>query len=116
MTALARVYLSQKKFVDAEALLRKEETAYVKSSPDAWQLFFCRNLLGASLAGQKKTAEGEALLTTGFDGMISRQSSIDAPSRRYLTEARDRVVRFYRESGQEQKAAVWSKRISAQAG
>jgi tetratricopeptide (TPR) repeat protein len=115
MTALARVYLSQKKFADAEALLRKEEAIYQKTSPDAWQLFFCRNLLGAALAGRKKESDGEALLTAGFEGMISRQSSMDAPSRSYLTEARDRVVRFYRDSGQEQKAAAWSKRISAQA-
>jgi tetratricopeptide (TPR) repeat protein len=115
MTALARVYLSQRKFADAEALLRKEEAIYQKASPDAWQLFFCRNLLGAALAGQKKTSDGEELLAAGFEGMISRQSTMDAPSRSYLTEARDRVVRFYRDSGQEQKAAAWSKRIPAQA-
>ena len=59
---LALAYLSQGKFAESEPLACEALEFNRKKQPDDWQRFRSENLVGASLAGQKKYAKAEPLL------------------------------------------------------
>jgi hypothetical protein len=62
---LTPIYLSQRKFAEAEPLARKALEFNRKQQPDDWQRFRAESLLGESLAGQKRYVEAEPLLLLG---------------------------------------------------
>ena len=68
-------------------------------------------MLGASLVGQKKYGDGEPLLTSGYEGIVLRQSSIPVADRSVLEETAEWVVKLYQEWGKPQKAGEWRRRI-----
>jgi len=47
-----------------------------RTSPDSWLRFKSESLLGESLAGQRKYAEGEPLLLSGYAGLLQRNDAI----------------------------------------
>ena len=54
--------LQQKKWTEAEPLLRECLAIREKTQPDVWSTFNTQSLLGGALLGQKKYAEAEPLL------------------------------------------------------
>jgi len=108
MADLALTNLAQGKFSASEALAREAVEWDRKSRPDAWQRFFAESLLGASLAGQTKYAEGEPLLLAGYQGMDARKDLIAAPDRYHLDRAGEWLVQLYRAWGKPDKAAKWA--------
>jgi tetratricopeptide (TPR) repeat protein len=93
LSALGRFQLKQGKYSEAEATLHMALDAYRKSSPDTWQRYNCESLLGRSLAGQKKYAEGEPLELSGHQGMLRHAAFIAAPDRYLLSEAKAAIPR-----------------------
>ena len=75
------------KFAEAEASLRDGLAILEKATPDGWERFDALVLLGAALAGQKKYAEAEPLMLSGYEGLKARESSIPAPNRGILADA-----------------------------
>jgi tetratricopeptide (TPR) repeat protein len=115
LSSLGRVNLQRQNYSGAAATLREALAGYEKAMPDAWERFDCQSLLGAALAGQKKYAEAEPLLLSGFDGLLKRQAAIAA--RPALSEAADRIARLYAAWDRPAQAAEWrSKREAALAG
>ncbi len=112
MTNLARAYLAGKS-ADAEALLRQALPVLDKKSPDDWQTFEARSLLGFSLLGQKEYPEAEPFLLQGYEGMKSREAKIPAQSRGRLAEAGKRIVTLYNDWGKQDKAKEWMKKLEA---
>ena len=76
-------YQSQGKFADSEPLAREAVEVNRKNRPDDWQEFRAENLLGASLAGQKKYADVEPLLLQGYQGMLARKDRTGADRGRH---------------------------------
>jgi hypothetical protein len=107
---LALACASQGKFSESEPLAREALDFYQKQKPDDWQRYRAESLLGASLAGQKKYAEAEPLLTEGYKGMLARKEKIAIPDRYDLDRARERLVQLYVSWGKPEKVAEWSKR------
>ncbi|MHB1425598.1 MAG: tetratricopeptide repeat protein [Gemmataceae bacterium] len=108
---LAANLLKQKKFSAAEPLLRQCLIIRDKTQPDDWTTFLLRSVLGEALLGQKKYAEAEPLLVQGYDGMKQRQDKIPPAYRQLrLSEALERVVRLYKATDQQEKAAAWRKK------
>ena len=68
--------LEQKKWTEAEPLLRECLAIREKSEPDVWSTFNTKSLLGGALLGQKKYAEAEPLLLAGYEGMKQREKTI----------------------------------------
>ena len=60
------------KYTEAEVPLREALSSYEKINPDSWNFYAAQNMLGASLAGQKKFAEAEPLLINGYQGIAQR--------------------------------------------
>ena len=57
--------------------------------------------------GQKKFAEAEPLILSGYEGMKAREGKIPAQAKAWLTEAADRIVQLYEAWGKTEKAAEW---------
>src|SRR5215469_7017087 len=108
---LALAYVSERKFVEAEPLAREALEFNRKKQPADWQRFRAESLLGASLAGQKKYAEAEPLLLSGYHGMLERKNRMAVPDQYHLDRAGESIVQLYSAWGQPGKAAEWKHRL-----
>jgi tetratricopeptide (TPR) repeat protein len=108
---LGRALLGLEKFADAEPRLREALTIQDKKTPDSWTRYHTQSLLGAALAGQRKFAEAEPLLLSGYDGLQQREETMFAWDRRFVRQALERLVLFYTDWGQPDKAAAWKQRL-----
>jgi hypothetical protein len=109
MANLGRALLQQKKWADAEPVLRDLLAFRQKRIPDGWLTFNTQSTLGAALLGQKKYAEAEPLLLRGYEGMKAREKSIpkrDGGELR-IPEALDRLVALYTAVNRPGEAEKW---------
>jgi tetratricopeptide (TPR) repeat protein len=97
--------LQIKAFADAEPLLRECLTIREQTQADVWNTFNTRSMLGGALLGQKRYAEAEPLLASGYDGMKRRAATIPLAGRNRLTEALKRLVLLYESWDKPQEAA-----------
>jgi eukaryotic-like serine/threonine-protein kinase len=109
--ALGRLRLQQKKYAEAEPLLREGLSQLKRLVPNDWSRFQCEGLLGASLLGQKKFDKAEPFLIKGYEGMNEREAKIPAELKRHLTEAGERLVHLYEAWGKPEKAAEWRAKL-----
>jgi hypothetical protein len=130
--------LQQKKYPDAELILRESLAIREKKEPDAWTTFNTKSMLGCALMGQKNYAEAEPLLLQGYEGMkereekprpgsnskapvvhapdlpdkdasgLSKTGMLTPPAR--LIEAMERLLILYETTGKKEEAAKWSAR------
>lgn len=108
---LALAYQSQGKFVESEPLAREALDFDQNKQPDDWQRFRAESLLGASLAGQKKYAEAEPLLLSGYQGMLARKNRMAVPDWYHLDRASEWIVQLYQSWGKPEKAAEWARHL-----
>ena len=97
--------LREGKFAEAEGPARECLTIREKQRPDDWLTFNARSLLGSSLLGQKKYAEAEPILLSGYEGMKEREGKIAANGKVRVRENLQRLVQLYEAKGQSDKAA-----------
>ncbi len=109
---LALAYQSQGKFSESEPLAREAVQFDRKNRPDDWHRFRAESLLGASLSGQKKYAEAEPLLLTGYQGMSDRKELMWVADRYQLDRAGEWIVNLYADWGKAEKAAEWRKKAA----
>lgn len=107
MAQLATNLLFQRKFADAEPLLRECLAVREAKIADDWSTFNSRSLLGGSLLGQKEYADAEPLLVAGYEGMRERVDRIPPQGKVRVHEALERVVQLYDERGKPDEAAQW---------
>ena len=69
-------------------------------------------MLGGALLGQKKYAEAEPLLLTGYEGMKQREGKIPTAGKVRPKEALQRLVQLYEDMGQSAKAAEWKQKLA----
>jgi tetratricopeptide (TPR) repeat protein len=108
---LGRARVEEHRYADAEAPLREALANYEKTYPDDWRRFLAQNLLGASLAGQRKYAEAEPPLVAGYEGLLKRQGAIPADTKSVVPQAGERIVQFYRSWDKPAKAAAWREKL-----
>jgi eukaryotic-like serine/threonine-protein kinase len=111
LASLGRLQLQQQKYSEAEIALLEALKVFKKTAPDTWARYECESMLGASLVGQKKYAEAEALIVSGYEGILQRRELIPAQNRIALDEARQRVVRLYQDWGKPEKAVEWQDKL-----
>jgi tetratricopeptide (TPR) repeat protein len=110
--SVGRMRLQQKKYAEAEPLLRENLSMRKAVMPNDWRDFHSESLIGESLLGQKKFDEAKPLLIEGYEGMKQRAAKIPAPLKHHLTEDGERVVRLYDDWGKPKEAADWRARIA----
>jgi len=114
LARLGSYLLAQKKFVDAESVLRECLAFREKVFPDAWLRFNAQSLLGAALAGQEKYPEAEPLLLQGYEGMKKREVQIPADHRIRLREALERLIQLYDAWDKPEQADSWRKKLDTE--
>jgi serine/threonine protein kinase len=112
LAASATALAAQGKFVQAEPLARECLALREALFPDNFRTFSGRSLLGGCLLGQKKYAEAEPLLLSGYDGMKQREAAISQAGRLRLQEALQCLVQLYEETGRPEIAAEWKKKLA----
>ncbi len=85
-----------------------------KSSPDGWKRYYLESLLGAALIGQKKYAEAEPLILSGYNGLKKQESALRDYARPFVHEDGERAVSFYRAWGKPAKAAEWRAKLNGE--
>jgi serine/threonine protein kinase len=113
LLSLALAYRAAGRTAEAEPLLRESVVIRQKKQPDNWVTFYAKSLLGDSLAGQKKYAEAEPLLLSGYEGLKQRARKLPPRARPHLTEALEQLVQLYDAWGQKDQAAKWRKELEA---
>jgi tetratricopeptide (TPR) repeat protein len=104
--------LLQNKPAEAELVFRASLAIRQKAQPDDWTTFDTMSLLGEALLAQKKFAEAEPQLVSGYEGLKRHQESIPAQEKSHLTQALERLVRLYEAWGKPDEAAKWRKEQS----
>ncbi len=99
--------LQQKKWTEAEPLLRESLAIREKTQPDVWSTFNTKSLLGGALLGQKRFAEAEPLLLAGYEGMKQREKTIPAQGKIRLPEAVDRLIELYTTTNKPDEVKKW---------
>jgi len=97
--------LEEKKWVEAEPLIRKCLAIREKTQPDVWSMFNTQSMLGGALLGQKKYADAEPL--AGYEGMKQREKTIPEQGEIRLPEAVERLVQLYEGTGKKDAAGKW---------
>jgi tetratricopeptide (TPR) repeat protein len=105
--------LQQKKYADAEPVLREGLTIREKLEPNAWTTFNAKWTLGGALMEQKKYAEAEPLLLAGYEGMKKREDKIPNAVKPRLIEALGTLVQLYDALGKKGDADKWRKELGA---
>jgi serine/threonine protein kinase/tetratricopeptide (TPR) repeat protein len=93
---LARRLLAQKKYAEAEPVLRMVVTTRARTMADNWNRFYAMGLLGETLMGQGRRAEAGPFILEGYEGMKSRELTIRSFNKQLLAEAAERAA-LYRE-------------------
>jgi tetratricopeptide (TPR) repeat protein len=107
LAEVGQVLLQQKKWTDAEPLLRECLTIRAKTQPDAWTTFNAQSLLGGALLGQKKYAEAEPLLIQGYEGLKAKEEKIPPQSKTFLSKAIDRLIELHMVTNRPDEAKKW---------
>ncbi len=107
LAALGLNLLQQKKWTDAEAVLRECLAIREKKQPDAWSTFNIKSMLGGALLGQKKYTDAEPPLVKGYEGMKQREKTIPPQASIRIPEALDRLIEFYTATNKPDEAKKW---------
>lgn len=104
--------LQRSKFTAAEPPARALVVFLQKEWPEDWRAFNSQSQLGASLLGQKKYAEAEPLLLSGYAGLQQCENQIPVSKKSPLGEALQRLVHFYQATQQPVAAASWQAKLA----
>jgi tetratricopeptide (TPR) repeat protein len=117
MTNLGWTRLQQGRYADAERLFSDVAVVLTRTMADSWERFNVESMLGASLSGQRRFADAEPLLVSGYEGMATRKpaSNPNLRSRFTLREAGAAVLRLYDAWGNPAKRAEWATRLETEA-
>jgi Na+-transporting methylmalonyl-CoA/oxaloacetate decarboxylase gamma subunit len=104
LAARGSMLLLEKKPAEAELRLRECLTIRRKIQPGDWTTFDTESILGEALLVQKRFADAEPLLLSGYDGLRRRADAIPPGDQPRLTQAIERLVRLYEAWGKPDKA------------
>jgi eukaryotic-like serine/threonine-protein kinase len=99
--------LQQKKWAEAEPLLRERLAIREKTQPDVWFTFNTQSMLGGALLGQKKYAEAEPFLRKGYEGMKQREKTIPDLAKIRVSEGVDRLIDLFTAANKADDAKKW---------
>ena len=106
MAMLGFDLIKQKKWSQAEPLIRESLAIRAKTQPDAWSTFASRSMLGDALLGQGKATEAEPFIVSGYKGLTEREATIPLAGKGGVADAAERVIRLYDVLGRPDKAAA----------
>ncbi len=100
-------FLQQKKWSEAEPLLRECLAIREKAQSDMWSTFNTQSVLGGALLAQKKYTEAEPFLRKGYEGMKQRETTMPPQAATRIPEALDRLIDFYIATDKPDEVKKW---------
>jgi hypothetical protein len=116
LVTLGLSLLYEKKWAEAEAVVREALTIREAKEPNDWKTFNAMSALGEALFGQKKYAGAEPLLKTGYEGMKQRAETIPPIEKECLRQALDRLIKLAEATGMAEDLRRWTDEKSKLAG
>jgi serine/threonine protein kinase len=107
LASLGSNLLQQKKWTEAETVLRQCLTIREKRQPDVWNTFNTQSMLGEALLGQQKYADAELFLLKGYSGLKQREKTIPPQGNTRLPEALDRLIDLAAATNKPDEAKKW---------
>ena len=84
----------------------------MRVSPAAWERANAAGMLGATLARQKRYADAEPLLISGYEGMATGKAvNPNAASRMSREQVGEALLQLYRDTGNTARTAEWEKKL-----
>ncbi|HXP63652.1 MAG TPA: serine/threonine-protein kinase [Dongiaceae bacterium] len=108
---LAELFERQGRLPETERLLSEALDIRGMKAPDNPWTFNARSRLGGILLAEKKFAEAELLLLSGYEGIKQHQALAPAGERPGLKRPLERLIQLYQALGQPEKAAPWQQRL-----
>jgi len=105
--ALGGNLLRQKKWNDAEYVLRAALAVATEKAPGSWMTFNITSMLGGAMLGQERYGEAEPLLLKGHDGLKNLGDKVPPQVKASGKEAAERLVKLYETVGKKDEAAKW---------
>ncbi len=99
LSETGQILFGQKKFTEAEPMIRECLAIRAKVEPDGWGTSSTRSLLGGVLLGRKKYAEAEPLLLEGYRGLSLQEANVPPQFRSRIHDSLERLSQLYRETG-----------------
>jgi serine/threonine protein kinase/tetratricopeptide (TPR) repeat protein len=78
-----------------------------RTGPDHWTTFDAKSMLGGALLFQKKFADCEPLLISGYLGLKAREKMMSPDDRKWLDEAIDRLIELYTATKNPDQVKKW---------
>jgi hypothetical protein len=113
LAQLGKALLQQRKWSEAESILRECLKIREAKLPDDWSRFNTMSQLGGALLGQARYADAEPLVVRSYEGMKAREAKIPPKAKLRLPEAAELVVRLYDACGRPERAAEWRAKLGA---
>jgi tetratricopeptide (TPR) repeat protein/predicted Ser/Thr protein kinase len=110
---LGSAYILDKKFTEAETVLRECLSVKEKQQRDDWIAAYAKSQLGEALWRQQKYADAEPLLLAGYEGLLAKEKDIPLTGKNNLPDAINRLVKFYEAWDKPEEAAKWRKKLEA---
>ncbi len=112
---LGMCQIKQEKYSDAEASLRECWTIRQRIVPGDWTTAVTENVIGLSIAGQKRFEEAEKHLITGFDAVqLLRDTIPPQDSERIVRQATERIVKLYELWDKPEQSETWRRKLPMQ--
>jgi hypothetical protein len=116
ITNIGWVQLQEKRYAEAERTFREASAILNRTAADSWERFNLDSMLGAALAAQKRFAEAEPLLVSGYESMLTRMPTTNnAMTTRFTpAQAGAAVVQLYADWGKTDKQSEWVAKVKDQ--
>jgi tetratricopeptide (TPR) repeat protein len=108
---LSVTLVDERKWTDAESLLRQCLAIRRAKEPDEWLTFSVQSWLGKALLGQERYADAEPLLVDAFEKLKERETEIPTAARVVFADTLQHLVQLYDGWGKEDEAAKWRKTL-----
>ena len=109
--------LAQKKYAEAESVLREILVIRSKAPSTGWLESNVKSLVGQALAGQEKFAEAQSLLVDGYNGLKDSEEGIPKHRRgEVLADALKRLVDLYEAWDKPEESAKWRVKLDEARG
>jgi tetratricopeptide (TPR) repeat protein len=108
---MAKNRLLQGRYAEGEAAAREAVKVFEHANLKTWDAWEASSVLGDSLLDQKRYAEAEPFLLSGYEGMKAQESTIPPRKRYRLLQAGERVVRLYEASGKPEQVKAWKAKL-----
>jgi len=104
----------QKRFEDAEAVLRPALKTLQEKHRDHWAAFDARSIHGELLTARKKYADAESELLEGYEGLKRHEADIPGDYRPCLTDATERLIRLYEAMEKPEPIFIWKEKLKVE--